>query len=355
MQLVHMKRDSSSGKLRPATVAEVNGGQTDGTMPLEEVVRQGLHTPDAGNGECGCRGHGFRDPGSAGPCSVLAGGGQLLAGLHYRNTGSSTADTSSPQKVDRCIRAGRLIAGGNDLDAWVLDALEVNKTPLKHGGLFPLTALGDDVRFPVEFDLDLCPEDSIVVHTASLLANGAIGASSDRLMLGAAACFEPAKGPSSPCKFPITKLNSRQIMLGLGTGSPTTAGAVTSISDTADKPVRLGRLILQAVFNGTSPDVVPKAGLTAGNGVEALEFIEIRGVLVNSVDIYASSNSATATAIPGRSCSAKAGGLAVPGVIVTPSDTITVQVVNRAPAHAGTGANTITVVAGFIGCEVLAA
>ena len=347
-QLVHMTSDGNGGS-RPATRSEVAAGKSTGTLPLAQVASaMGPLAPTASCGPGVIPATSYIDPGSSGACRP-GGEGLGIFGAHLNATGG-VAVTTTAVSPERPVNIRQALAGGSDLANWKIRALRINQDPILHGADAPASIFSKSARYPVEFDADLSTADTVTFSTLETVA-AVVGAGEDRLMIGFQTCFDSRRGLDFPCR-PVTKRNNRQIILGIGVGvSPTENLGVATLSDSPDTPIRLGRLILEAVYNGT-PDASPEAGVTATNGQRALQFIEVTQIDINGVTIF--TTSPINGPIPGESLSVEAGGILFPDLVATQSDTLNIAVRNRAPAHAGAGANTITVNAAIIGCEVLA-
>jgi len=301
-------------------------------------------------GDCVAPG-GYMDPGTRGPCAPR-GSGTGYFGVHDNATGG-TSETSAGASPQRPVRITALEAGGPNLSNWVMRTFRVNQDVIKHGGYVPMDIFGAAARYSVEFDMRLTPADTVTMGTSQL-----VSVSDQDLLVGATNCFNSARGLDSPCE-PISTGGSRQIILGLGTGieaaeitSGTGAAATASnLSDSPDSPIRLGRLCLAAVLNGTTVDASPRLGVTATNGMEYLSMIEVRQIDLNSVTIW--TTVPTNGAIPATAFAAESGGVFFPDVDVDPSNTIRVGVVNRAAEATGTGTNNAHVVGAFVGCELI--
>jgi len=359
MDYVLMVNDGSGG-LRPCHAGEEAQAVT--RWPIDRVrstfgaasptqpypLAPDCNAPAGGGGCPTVEVPGYMEPGTRGACAPR-GQGTGYFGVHDNRTGTTAATpfTVSPQ---RPVKITQLTAFGQDFADWAISVLRVNQDVLKHGGLAPASIFSPSARYPVEFDLVLTPADSITMSSQMhvTVANA-------QLQIGAANCYNSNRGLDYPCSPISNGKDARQIILGMNTGAPAEAGTAatvaTQINRAPDSPIRLGRLVLDAVLNGNGPTLSPRAGETAANGQRALEFVEVRQLDLNSVSIW--TTVPVNGAIPGGAFSAEAGGVFFPDVDADPSQTIRIGVVNRAAAAAGTLTNALTVCGAFVGCELI--
>ena len=407
--LIVMKLDGA-GQLVPATESEVHEGvdawQADrvtrvwgnGEGRLGQPISN-VHTPEqrrhaeaqahlgqpvvtstmqaaaaANGGTCPpvySSGQTYQAPGVQGSCR-LEKTGVAEVGLHTNATGTTTA-TSTTVQVKRACTIRRIAAFGmGGLDNYIISHFDVDQDQLLHssGRLVPASVFSPKAAFPVEFNLGVGTSDNIRLDSQELVST--VGVRDRQLSISGINTFIGGGYPGGAfAPLPAMGRRSRQIVLGLDTSAGGTsvaeAGGVATISGSSAVPIRMGALVLSAVWSGGpnitagNTAVVGDEGFSASasaklNCASALSFLSVSSFNVNSISYFTQLAAASGTdqSIPAYNFHAESNCLWAPNSIVTPSDTINIGLINNSATAAAGTANTIAAVGAIVGCERLA-
>ena len=306
----------------------------------------------------------FQDPGASGACPPRGAGLGWFGFFYWENTGTTAAgDITNQPELD--VRVTHVVAGGTNLNNWSISQFDVNRMVVKQGGLAPATIFHPFAQRPIPFDLTLAPQDRMHVNAAQVVASGE--PATGILQIGGSYCFKSTCETSAyPCDEPIVKLDTKQIILGIGTAAASLADGYTvpalgspSLSDTPDQDTLLGGLVMSSSMNATSPDEAPVAGYSSANGSDTLPFVSIRQIDVQNVLRFTSSptigttggGTGVTSAIPGLAFDAQSPGLFFPDLIVGSAQTINIYAINTCVVASSTAANNnISLLAAFVGC-----
>lgn len=278
-----------------------------------------------------------------------------MFGFHA-NVTNSTTGTERNTRPDMDVRGQQIVAGGTELQNWLITSLKVNQNnAILHGDACPASIFAPWSRHPVMFDLALARGADKMTCNSRVMVSSSLGGVF--LGLGLQTCFESQCWPSHiPCaRSPIVKEGTRQVIVGLGNGSQVQdvaeASTATLVGKTSQDTL-LGNLILEAVMYN-SPEDLPDPGLTAANGCRGLGWVEVVEFNIQGVLVYTSNpdTGSNTSAISGMSFGAEAAGMFTPDIIANSSEALNVQLKNRAPATASTATeNGVRVAGGFVGC-----
>jgi hypothetical protein len=313
----------------------------------------------------------YQAPGVQGSCR-LEKQGVSEVGLHTNGTGTTTA-TSTTVQVKRAATIRRLAAYGmGGLDNYLLSHFDVDQDQLIHssGRLIPASVFSPKAAFPVAFNLGVGTSDNIRIDSQELVSTASIRDRS--LSVSGVNVFVGGGFPSGAfAPLPAMGRRSRQIVLGLtstaGGTSVAENGGTSTISGSPAVPIRLGALVLTAVWSGGpnitagNTAVVSDSGYSASssaklNCVSALNALTVSTINVNGISIFTQLAAASGTdqSIPAYNFHAESNVLYAPNSIVTPSDTLNIGLINQTTTAAAGTANTIACVGAFVGCERLA-
>ena len=302
------------------------------------------------------------DPGAYAGCPPR-GKGAGWFGFYFSRQTATTAQARSTQP-ELPVRVTQMIASSGMLHNWRITQFDVNRTVIKHGGDMPASVFSPIARYPVPFDLRLATSDRMICSATPEVDTAE--PNTYILQVAGMYCFTSSCYSSAyPCDGPILKEGTRQIILGLGSNGVSVsendnAGTNANLTDTADQDTLLGNLILDAVLDSTGTpqeNVTDIPGLTATDGMRALNWLGVGQIDINNVMLYTTnpggdteSGTGVISDIPASAFAAESVGVFFPDIIVDSSQNLNVRLFNRTEAGTGTNDNTIRALGAFVGC-----